>query len=113
MVAHKHAELIKQWADGAEIQELNPSDNEWYDTYPSWNEDTQYRIKPEELKWYNNIPNQGKLCWTWIDYAKLDKRIELIFGYFSDTNLFYGSANTFEYAVPLTKEEIQEYFIGE
>ena len=46
---HKHAELIKAWADGAIIQVLaghlgwrNTLDNE-----PEWREDTQYRIKPE------------------------------------------------------------------
>ncbi len=43
---HKHAELIKAWADGAEI--------EWFDGRTwhvvrsmAWGDDTQYRIKPE------------------------------------------------------------------
>ena len=43
---HKHAELIKAWADGAEI--------EWFDgrtwqvvRSPAWCDDTQYRVKPE------------------------------------------------------------------
>ena len=45
---HKHAELIKAWADGAEI--------EWYDEYhsqyfnctnPNWRDNTEYRIKPK------------------------------------------------------------------
>lgn len=50
---HKHAELIKAWADGAEI--------EWYDEYhsqyfnctnPSWCDNTKYRIKPKpKPKW--------------------------------------------------------------
>ena len=42
----KHAELIKAWADGAEI--------EWFDgrtwqvvRSPAWCDDTQYRVKPE------------------------------------------------------------------
>ena len=45
---HKHAELIKAWAEGAEI--------EWYDEYhsqyfnctnPNWRDNTEYRIKPK------------------------------------------------------------------
>jgi hypothetical protein len=43
---HKHAELIKAWADGAEIQAK--SENVWLDCrMPDWWPDTQYRIKPE------------------------------------------------------------------
>jgi hypothetical protein len=44
---HKHAELIKAWADGAKIQiKLH---GEWYDVegFIKWYEETQYRIKPE------------------------------------------------------------------
>jgi hypothetical protein len=43
---HVHAELIKAWADGAEIQAK--SDNVWLDCrMPDWWPDAQYRIKPE------------------------------------------------------------------
>ena len=49
---HKHAELIKAWADGAEIQysagfegnldwRTNPNE-------PSWHDTTDYRIKPQK-----------------------------------------------------------------
>ena len=46
---HKHAELIKAWADGAEIQQYMINLDEWADcTYnPSWNVNKTYRIKPE------------------------------------------------------------------
>ena len=46
---HKHAELIKAWADGAEIQQYMISLDGWEDcTYdPSWNANKMYRIKPE------------------------------------------------------------------
>ncbi len=41
---HKHAALIKAWADGAEIQYF---DREWLDTYaPQWAEHIKYRLKP-------------------------------------------------------------------
>jgi len=44
---HKHAELIKAWADGAEIQYFN--NKEWVDKKsPNWWEDNTYRIKPSE-----------------------------------------------------------------
>ena len=47
MKPHKHAELIKTWADGAEI-EFRWGDEEWVATsYPEWNPEAQYRIKPE------------------------------------------------------------------
>jgi hypothetical protein len=49
---HKHAELIKQWADGAEIQYCS-DEGGWLDCYenkPMWNLGCEYRIKPEEKK---------------------------------------------------------------
>lgn len=50
-VPRKHAELIKAWADGAEIQFKDfDGDGEavWIDlVQPVWTEDVEYRIKPE------------------------------------------------------------------
>lgn len=46
MKPHKHAELIKAWADGAEIQ-INSATG-WIDLeFPGWGADCEYRIKPE------------------------------------------------------------------
>ena len=46
MKPHKHAELIKAWADGAEIEVL--IDNEWRLSHkPLWELNWRYRIKPE------------------------------------------------------------------
>ena len=50
MKPHKHAELIKAWADGAEIQYRYKCEREpWYDVYhPDWSrQEVEYRIKPE------------------------------------------------------------------
>ena len=48
---HKHAELIKAWADGAEIEFWSTIDEKWYlADKPSWDENKKYRIKPEEKK---------------------------------------------------------------
>lgn len=48
---HKHAELIKAWADGNEIQYKDPHSDNWYTCTPTWSVKTEYRIKPEK-KWY-------------------------------------------------------------
>lgn len=46
---HKHAELIKAWADGAEIELKSPYTGEKWVTHknPQWLLDHEYRIKPE------------------------------------------------------------------
>jgi len=44
---HKHAELIKAWADGAEIEAYAGSSSWVTIPSPEWYSDTKYRIKPE------------------------------------------------------------------
>lgn len=79
MKPHKHAELIKAWADGAEIEVLCGKDYWEVRQHPNWHPDDEFRIKPEpkpepEKQWmyiYNNAA-EGK---TWIspitpDYYK-------------------------------------------
>lgn len=62
MKPHKHAEFIKQWADGAEIQ-FYSSGGSWVDDPdPSWNcEKMIFRLKPEEKK--------PVVRWLWVDCA--------------------------------------------
>jgi hypothetical protein len=45
---HKHADLIKQWADGAQI-EWRGMNGDWCSIAgtPAWSIETVYRIKPE------------------------------------------------------------------
>lgn len=44
---HKHAALIKAWADGVSIEHYNTMDKTWYDCpFPSWIDSHPYRIKP-------------------------------------------------------------------
>jgi hypothetical protein len=45
MKPHVHAELIKQWADGAEIEWLSPDENWNHVATPVWAVDEDYRIK--------------------------------------------------------------------
>ena len=48
---HKHAEAIKAWADGYEIEFFSSGLNEWIsNATPSWYEDISYRIKPTKPK---------------------------------------------------------------
>jgi hypothetical protein len=45
---HKHAALIKAWADGAEIEFRWDCLDDWRRiTAPRWDQDGDYRIKPE------------------------------------------------------------------
>jgi hypothetical protein len=67
MAAHKWAEVIKAWADGAEV-EMRVNRN-WQDIeHPSWDVSIDYRIKPEEPKVH---PHQ----WC-IDAFKLGAQIQ-------------------------------------
>lgn len=46
MTRHIHADLIKAWADGAEIEYLNEALREWRDAgSPVWSPATKYRVK--------------------------------------------------------------------
>ncbi len=51
MKTHKHAELIKQWADDADIEWYKKFHREWLDAkHPMWNKNIEYRVKPKP-KW--------------------------------------------------------------
>jgi len=57
-VKRKHCELIKAWADGAEIQ--YKKDGEWITVAdPMFSIEVEYRIKPEEKK--------PVVRWLWLD----------------------------------------------
>ena len=61
MRPHKHAEIIKAWADGADIQVYYI--DKWIDaTGPVWLEGYKYRIKPEPKK-----PPVFRWKWAWED----------------------------------------------
>ena len=63
---HKHAELIKAWADGAEIESRYCNKFGWtawsLDKKPNWIEDDEYRIKPEpkpDIYWTYEVSSKG------------------------------------------------------
>lgn len=44
---HKHADIIKAWADGAEVEFRAREAYVWSSArYPNWNEALEYRVKP-------------------------------------------------------------------
>lgn len=48
---HKHAAVIKAWADGAEIEYRNPDaiHSAWFTTkHPVWVDGFEYRVKPDK-----------------------------------------------------------------
>ena len=83
MKAHKHAELIKAWADGHTIELFSPH-GEWDEVLnPTWQPDREYRIKREPkpdvveerlLFWNMSIPadaNLEDLTWArWLDHCR-------------------------------------------
>jgi hypothetical protein len=69
---HKHAELIKAWADGHQIQYRHNGQMEWTsigDYSPEWSLNTEYRIKPEpkpdvvEFAYAQNKVNGVSISW--------------------------------------------------
>jgi hypothetical protein len=56
---HLHAEVIKAWADGAEIEWcINNDLNEWKDIVgynPHWHSHINYRVKPKTVVKYHGI----------------------------------------------------------
>ena len=49
MKRHKWADLIHEWAEGAEIEYFQEGFNTWLlATSPTFSESTKYRIKPEK-----------------------------------------------------------------
>jgi hypothetical protein len=74
MKPHKHAELIKAWADGHEIQELHCG--YWFDiTVIPWEEDRLYRIRPKDpvVRWLWAYQSNGS--WYQSDIYLSDKEV--------------------------------------
>jgi len=67
---HKHAEVIKAWADGALIQYRSKCNNAWRDateTPPMWYSDWEYRVKPEpkpDMVYYGQLDEPVRGAFT-------------------------------------------------
>ena len=95
---HKWADLIIDWAEGAEI-EIKTRDGKWEKTIPSWNEYLEYRIKPKEPEWWENIPEHGVLCWV----SDIDESTRNVIDRITVKN------DGWRYITPLTNEEIEAF----
>jgi len=75
---HKHAELIKLWADGAIIQYKGINSEVWSDcdnNSPSWHESVNYRVKPtlvKKWKWVYESP-EGNMIVTCLHYSSSEE----------------------------------------
>ena len=69
---HVHAELIKQWADGALIQVKNLN-GEWMDTpAPFWSDCAEYRIKPEEPSLHDDPSEDIESALSYFDFSEVE-----------------------------------------
>lgn len=74
---HVHAELIKAWADGAEIEHQNPGEGTWHlIKNPSWWENKKYRIKQQ--------PKPKVTRWLWACKFPQDIKWLLTSAYYTD-----------------------------
>ena len=83
MKPHKHAELIKAWADGAAIQTWVESAGRWEDNInPMWLEEVEYRIKPEPkpdiVRYLSFVHPSGDHCFIRSD-KDMNSDIKVIF----------------------------------
>lgn len=100
MTRHVHADLIHAWAEGAEI-ELMGNDGEWIyiDGSPSFVPEYEYRIKPKEPEWWENIPEHGLLV------RRIDNPNSILIVHNNNFEFFDYK----EYWTPLTNEEIEMF----
>lgn len=114
---HKHADLIHALAEGAEIQyrfKKGLNRKRWINISPkSWLDDYEFRVKPKEPEWYENIPEHGVLCWV-SDSNTIPNAINavsLIVKHGLNGNREYLDIRgvMWMYATPLTNEEIEGF----
>jgi hypothetical protein len=119
-------EVLRVLADGKEVELSNKLREDWvslvYGCYDALHtgcfNNYKWRIKPEPPKWYENISEQGILCWYGDKYHNLptdSKCITVITRYFSGEGKPFMSSSGFrhENCIPLTNEEIKQFLRGE
>lgn len=69
---HVHADLIKAWADGAEIERYDEDFECWEDICtPMWHPKIKYRIKPKPLVLYCGLVQDGSRIWLSQGYSNI------------------------------------------
>lgn len=68
-------------------------------------------IPTTKIEWYENIPEQGILCWVHDHYKdrQLPLGLKVITGYVPTAKVFLHGKTHFKYAKPATLEEVQQY----
>lgn len=113
MARHKHADLIHAWAEGAEIEYKNCS-GEWVNvgSTPRFITSIEYRIKPKEPEWWENIPKHGVLCWVNdIDGGFQNPAIACVIEIEQRLDQVFVTIDgiTWKFAKPLTNEELERF----
>lgn len=80
---HKHAAIIKAWADGAKVQGRRTVKDEWRDlAFPNWRDYAQYRVKPEkkpDMVKYAHINGFGDVQTSFTRTKYVSDNIQLTF----------------------------------
>ena len=78
---HKHADLIKAWADGSEIEVWVPGSGWELNKSPLWSNLIQYRIKPTPkphiVTWHSVYPEDGFITACHLQKADLTAAVYL------------------------------------
>jgi hypothetical protein len=111
---HKHADLIKLWADGAEIESRGKTMKHWEDCpKPRWFDDLEYRIKPATI-FINGyeVPEpvreakEGQLLWSF----KIDRAYPYAHHYGENHDIvMYGIAHLTEEAAELHRKALLSF----
>ena len=78
---HKHAEVSKAWADGADIEYYSPTRLMWVFTpNPTWSELVNYRVKPKNIVVKRHVSyNVNNGLTKTMAYSECDCNIEYTF----------------------------------
>jgi hypothetical protein len=89
---HKHADLIIAWANGSVLESNDLGEwRELIEPHYIFKPDCEYRIKPKEPEWWENIPEHGVLA-----RSKWSNTVRLLLSVISPDEW-----------TPLTNEEIE------
>lgn len=111
---HKWHKEIVAWANGAEIEcnsVLNPEDKGWLLANYGINWDNPNLIFRVKKNWYENIPEQGRLCWVSNDNPTEKEKIAIIVGITENLIYYTKSVSGWRFATPLTNDEISQFLI--
>ena len=94
MTPHKHAEVIRAYADGAQIQWRQTDEKPWQDIDgPSFSNVYQYRVKPKEtIKLYRSVSlldDDNNTISLW--YEETANTANMVFFFEPDTLKFLGA----------------------